>query len=122
MTARDHCNTPIRGYYHSGDIVNFGMTQAPAFCEGCGDPYPWTKEAVKAAQELAAQLDGLNKREREELRDTIPDLVRDTPQTKGAVLRFQKLLAKAGPQATETLRAVLVGVMVEAAKRKVSGP
>lgn len=121
MTECDRCTTPIRGFYHSGDIVNFGMGEVPAFCLGCGEPYPWTENAIKVAQELAAELDGLNREERAQLKETIPDLVRDTPRTQLAVLRFQKLLTKAKPQAAEALKEVVVGVAVETVKRIICG-
>ena len=89
----------------------------PNFCPDCGKPYPWTEAKLKAAQELANELDNLNPEERSLLKKSLDDIVRDTPQTTVAATRFKRLVAKAGKPAAEAFRKLLVDVLSETAKK-----
>lgn len=49
------CNANIRGKYHMDGVLNVSTAKnfpVPSFCYSCGAPYPWTKSALDAAQEL----------------------------------------------------------------------
>jgi hypothetical protein len=118
MSCED-CDAPIRGYYHAYMATAFPMTEPPAFCESCGSPYPWTSKGLEAARELAQELEGLDDVERIGLRDSLGDLVADTPRTELAALRVKKLLAKAGKGGADALRSILVSIATEAAKKSI---
>jgi hypothetical protein len=120
ITACEHCGKDIRGYLHGSGY--FGEMDRPAFCQYCGDPYPWTEAALSAARDIADELDNLSPDEREALKGTLDDLVRDSPRTSVAVLRFKKFAAKAGSAGAAGLRDVLVGVVTEAARKAIWGP
>ena len=110
-----NCNTPIRGYYHKVDrayeeldtMVNEILNPPPettldyttvrSFCPDCGKPYPWTEAKLKAAQELADSLEDLSPEEREILKKSFDDIIRDTPQTVVAANKFKMLVAKVKP-------------------------
>lgn len=119
ITVCRKCNTAIRGLHHAGagrPTVG-GPYSPPGFCHDCGEPYPWTATALQAAQELADELDDLTDEERETLKNSLDDLVRDTPRTAVAATRFKKLVARAGPAVADALKEILVDVVSESAKK-----
>ena len=66
--ACPNCGHPIRGDYISDLVVVMGHHyRAPAYCENCGKPYPWTERTKTAAEQLAKQLPGLSDAERGEI-------------------------------------------------------
>jgi len=125
----------IRGYYHESSLTQEKLDRMvlealtpppktildyatlPSFCPDCGKPYPWTEAKLKAAQELSDELDNLSSEERNLLKKSLDDIVRDTPQTTVAATRFKKLVAKAGKVAADGFRDILVDVLSEAAKK-----
>ena len=132
-----NCNVSINGFYHEGtadefdiegmieEIVNpppnitHDYTTVQSFCPDCGKPYPWTEAKLKAAQELSDELDNLSPEERNLLKKSLDDIVRDTPQTTVAVSRFKRLVAKAGPVAAEGFKKILWDIASEFAKRQI---
>jgi len=72
---------------------------------------------LSAARELVRELDKLNENERGILSRSLDDLVRDTPNTAVTALRFKQLVAKAGRDATEGLKTILIEVLAESAKK-----
>lgn len=73
------------------------------------------------AKEIADTLENLNETEREELKKSLDEIVRDTPQTQVAALKFKKLAAKAGLTAATALRDLLVDIASESAKKAIWG-
>ena len=118
----ENCNNSIRGIYHSpGSMIapppNVTWFPLPIFCPDCGKPYQWTESRLKAAQELADELENLSLEEREILKKSLDDIVRDSPQTTVAATRFKKIVAKAGKVVAEQLRELLVDIASETAKK-----
>ena len=130
-----NCNAPIRGYYHQGLLTQeeldrmvlealnpppktiLDYTTLPSFCPDCGKPYPWIEAKLKAARELTDLLEDLSSEEREALKKSFDDIVRDTPQTKVAATQFKRLAAKVGKIAAEQLRELVVDIASETAKK-----
>jgi hypothetical protein len=110
------CNAKIRG--HLRGVISGGDIDTPAFCYNCGRPYPWVEASLSAAKELADELDDLAPDEREALKGALNDLVSDTPKTTVAVVRFKKLMSKAGRVAAESLKKILMDVVTEAVRRQ----
>jgi hypothetical protein len=102
-------------------LIVAGGFNSPAFCHACGKPHPWTEAGLKAAQELAAELAGLNPEERETLAKSLPDIIRDTPRTSLAATRFRTLVAKAGPVAAEGFKKIITEMATEIAKGIILG-
>ena len=135
ITKCQNCNVSINGFYHEGtadefdiegmieEIVNpppnitHNYTTVPSFCPDCGKPYPWTEAKLKAAQELTDLLEELEPEEREILKKSFDDIVRDTPQTKVAATQFKRLLLKVGKTMAEQLRELVVDIASETAKK-----
>ena len=115
ITKCQYCRATIKGPYHFGP--NTSSWTRPSFCDDCGKPYPWTEATVKAAKELADELDKLSLEEREMLKKSIDDIIRDTPQTTVAATRFKKLIIKAGQPAAKAFRDLFVDVASETAKK-----
>jgi hypothetical protein len=116
ITACGHCGQKIRGYLHGVMPRNYDKP-APKFCHKCGTPYHWTEKGIKAAKELIAEAEKLSPEERESLSKSLDDLVRDTPGTHGAVIRFKKFLPKAGREIADAVRSIVVDIASEAAKK-----
>lgn len=121
IVSCQHCQARILGTYHSPDVVSFSTMTAPAFCRNCGKAFPWTASAVKAARFLADEIDSLSPAEREELKSTFDDLVRDTPKTTLATTRFKKFMSKAGKETAQAFRDILVDIASETAKKAIWG-
>lgn len=118
ITACPSCGTGIPGEYHVPGVAAIGFRyHAPAFCGQCGAAFPWTEARLTAARELSKEVEHLSPREREELAEALPDLIRDVPMTPVAATRFRRLLTKAGGPALGMFRELLVDVMSEAAKK-----
>jgi hypothetical protein len=117
ITECQNCNHPIRGYYHSPGVIYPSTREPPSFCHECGKPYPWTATKLEAAQELADELENLTQEEKDILKKSLDDLVRDSPKTTVAATRFKKLVRKAGGEATGSFKQILIGVVTEAAKK-----
>jgi hypothetical protein len=116
ITACANCGAKLRGSLHEG-WGSLSEEPIPAYCRACGRPYPWTEALLKAARELADEMEELSADEREQLKNSLDDLVSDTPRTGLAVVRFKKLVAKAGQAAAQGMKQILVSVATEAAKK-----
>ena len=87
----------IRGSYdYDSPVVPPPYKSPPSYCHACGKPYPWTALKLEAAKELVEELDGLDAEERQLLKQSLDDLVTDSPKTEVAGLRFKRLMKKGG--------------------------
>jgi hypothetical protein len=91
--------------------------KTPSFCSECGKPYPWTEGKLKAAQDLADEMEGLKSEEKALLKRSLDDIVKDSPQTNVAAIRFKKIMAKAGGVAATAFRDIIVDIASETAKK-----
>lgn len=121
IMACPECSTPIRGEYQVPGVVAITHYSAPAFCHSCGTSFPWTQRKLDAAKELADEFEELTKKEREKLKGSLDDLISDTPKTQVAEARFKRLMKKAGREAYDGMKSILVDVVSEAVKKSVFG-
>lgn len=121
ITQCPECKTDIRGYYHWPGVVSIKEYKAPAFCHHCGEPYPWTAATLRAVEELADEMDALSDDERAVLKQTLPDLVMETPRVRLAETRFKKLMRKAGAEGVEAMRALLTDLVSETVRKTLFG-
>jgi hypothetical protein len=112
------CGAPaIRGCPQCQAPIEFDLPGfKPAYCGGCGNPYPWTESALMAAKEYADELD-LDPEDKAKLKATFDELTVDTPRTELAVHRFKNFVRKIGPTAGDVLTKIIVNVATEAAKK-----
>lgn len=118
ITACPECKAPIRGQLRGSYSATY---KAPRFCHGCGKALPWTASALQAARMYAEELNELSSEERQQLKGTLDDLVKDTPATPLAAARFKKLLRKAGSGALEVMRKLVIDIASETAKKAITG-
>jgi hypothetical protein len=100
-----------------GYVVLVKLSSVPRYCSMCGKSYPWTKAKLEAAKELADTLDNLNAKEKEDLKRSLDDLVRETPQVNVAAYKFKKLVSKIGKEAADAFKGILVDVLSETVKK-----
>jgi hypothetical protein len=115
------CGAWIRGDYIVRGVPVKKLS-IPAFCHSCGKPYPWTCSAIAAARLLAEEMDGLSPAEQEQLKLSLDDILRETPQTPVAISRFKKLAMKAKHEGASALRAILIDIVSESVKKAIWGP
>ena len=123
IMACPSCQTAIRGFYHASAVIKmFNDYDAPAFCYKCGKPFPWTFARLRAAEDLADELDGLTSDDRESLKKSLHDLVWETPITPVAETRFKKIMRKAGKDGYESMRSLLTNIVSEVVRKTIFGP
>ncbi|MHB8601937.1 MAG: DUF2321 domain-containing protein [Nitrosotalea sp.] len=111
------CEESIRGYRHMTGVIYTSESVAPNFCINCGNSYPWTKIKLDAAKELVQMQSNITSEEQETLNQSIDDIVKDTPRTNIAVLKFKHLMGKVGIETASALKEILIGITTEAAKK-----
>jgi hypothetical protein len=121
ITQCQSCDAPIRGREYIFDFLSgsrpIGLHRVAQFCYQCGEPYPWLKEKLDAAKELAQELDELSEEEKQLLTKSIDDLVKETPKTELAAIKFKKMLSKTGKETAEAFRSILIDIVSELAKK-----
>jgi len=121
ITNCPDCNSNIRGYYHIPGVIGFSDFNTPAYCYNCGSPYPWTISRLEAALELASEFDGLTNDEKEQLKQSLPDLIKNSPKTVVAETRFKKIMKKTGKESYEGMKSILIDVVSETVKKTLFG-
>lgn len=121
ITKCPNCKTNIRGDYEVEGVavISSRISPAPAYCYNCGNPFPWTKSAIDAAQLLINEDENLNPLEKQQFTDSLPDLFVEspTPKTQVAIVRFKKFLGKAATYTAEGIKDIFVDVASEAIKK-----
>jgi hypothetical protein len=115
------CEEIIQGFCHIPGVIHTSSGETPSFCHACGKPYPWTLSRLQAAQSLADEMDSLTDAEKITLKSTLDDLIRDTPQSAVAVVRFKKLAAKGSSQVGQAFRDILVDIVSETVRKGLWG-
>lgn len=113
-----NCNNAIQGDYVVPGVVAIGLgpKKPPAYCHACGAPFPWTVESLNAARQLTLEAEELSG-QKEQLIESLPDLVSESPRTKVAVNRWKKALETVTPQLGGMLKEILVDVVSESVKK-----
>jgi dCTP deaminase len=88
----------------------------PSHCSECGSALPWTAFRQRAAADLVNLQENLSEVEKELLKNSLNDLIRDTPQTALAIQGLRILCAKVGTDAIEHFRSILAPILSDAAK------
>jgi Uncharacterized protein conserved in bacteria len=69
------------------------------------------------ARELADEFDELDSSDKEKLKGTLDDLVKDSPKTDLATGRFKKIMAKVGKDSYDAMRGIITDIISETAKK-----
>ena len=96
--------------------IGFYDYNPPGFCYKCGTEFPWTERKKIAAIELFIE-ETQDQDEQREFRESVEQIVRDTPQAQVAGRRINRLLEKVGKSTASVIRDLLVDVVGEAVKK-----
>ena len=110
------CKRNIRGYYRSNVI---GRYYKPSYCIHCGDPFPWISKRLKSAEELADIVDEFTDEDKRLLTESLNDLVRDTPRSQVAAIRFKKIVSKTTSNIGAAFRDILIDIVAESVKKQI---
>jgi hypothetical protein len=114
-----NCGTPFQGDHVYHGHIDWMTT--PSYCYGCGTAFPWTNARIAAAKEHAAEIEGLDEHERQQLPGIIDDLASGGSRTELAVGRFNRIMKKVAPTVGSVLQRVVVDVASETAKKLIGG-
>ena len=121
----EKCDTNLKGSYREVSVIDppywypNRQYQKPSYCYNCGEPLQWTKLSKESAYELIELADALNDSEKKEFKNSIDDLILESPRTNTAVLKFQKFAKKAGTEITKGLRDIIVDLVSETVKKSI---
>lgn len=114
-----NCGVSIRGDYTVPGVINLSSTyHPPLYCHNCGTPYPWTKTAIEAIQEMIWEDNELSDDEKERLCKSLPDIVAETPKTNLAVSRVKKAAMHSASILKDVLMQFAVDFGCELAKKQ----
>lgn len=120
ITACAKCTTDIRGFHHMSGVIH-SQYERPAFCFKCGAPFPWTAAGLEAARSLADIIEGLKPEDREALKTSVNDLVKNTPATRVAETRFKQIMKRSGKEVADGMRSVLTDIISETVRKTIFG-
>ena len=113
------CNWPIRGLQQniSGMYRPTDPYNKPYYCYNCGAAYPWTQRIIDSAVELLSLEDDINDQTKQIIKDAIPTLMTETPDTPIAAAKYKKGTVKVSQFVKDALHSLLVDVVSETAKK-----
>ncbi|OIO75840.1 MAG: hypothetical protein AUJ85_01890 [Elusimicrobia bacterium CG1_02_37_114] len=118
ITKCNHCSTDIRGNYTPGQYNPTPMDKIPPpYCYSCGKPFPWTESKINSIKELTDEIESLTNEDKESLKNSIADIISNTPRTELGANRIKKYLSKAGKEVSQGFRDILVDIASETAKK-----
>jgi hypothetical protein len=118
ITACPGCNEPIRGSYEVPGVGFLSGYHAPAYCQECGKPFPWTEARLRAARELVDLERDLDAEQARQVKADLSTIATDSPAAKVAATRLSRLWSRvSGP-----LKDATVEIATEAAKKILLGP
>jgi len=116
ISACSGCREPIPGYFYQD--AGRPLERIPQYCHACGRPMPWTERSMSGARALIRELASLDPYERDQLRRSIDDIIRETPKTPLAILRINRVLERLGGEQAQALREILISVASEPVKQR----
>ena len=113
-----HCGSPLHGMYEIPGVVCLGAKyHKDLYCYNCGNPYPWTESIINSAVEILSLDEELSKENIDILKNAIPDLLVDTPQTPVATARYKRFLDKTQNFIKNSLYQLFVDVLSDTVKK-----
>lgn len=117
ITACPNCGANIRGNYDC-DVFILGATKTvDSYCYNCGSPYPWTQKILDSAIELLSLDTELSTDTKELIKNAIPYLLVDQPETPVAIAKYRSGISKAGQIVKDSMYQLLVDVLSDTAKK-----
>ena len=111
LTKCTQCGTDIRGLHYINGSPAYHYSR-PNHCHNCGEPFPWIISHIKLIGELVDEL-GLEKNDRETLRNEAKHIVCDTQRTTLARSIFKKILSSLNSGMLKTFSKSLIDMGIE---------
>ncbi|WP_217971470.1 DUF2321 domain-containing protein [Staphylococcus xylosus] len=112
-----NCSAPIQGYYYIPGFLGSSDYQVPYYCHECGSAYPWTNKILENAVELVSLDDKLSEEHKTIIKNSIPNLIVDSPTTPLAQAKYKKYMSHAADYVQEGARNLLIDVVSESVKK-----
>ena len=116
ITTCPHCGAVLHGELECG-VISLGTAPVQSYCYNCGNPYPWTESALEAITLMIQEDEKLSASERQNLEQSLPDILSETPKTKVASIRIKKAILSAGKFTADALRQFVIDFGCELAKK-----
>ena len=114
----EQCDSPIQGRIHIDSVISSRrLERSPAYCYNCGKPFPWTVSNLASINELLDLDDKLSDKEKDVIRDCVPDLLAETPKTQVAVVKSKILMKKMGDDTFNAVKVSISGFASETVKK-----
>lgn len=123
------CLAPIRGStkqisMYVGDEVYYNDARStdmlyPNYCVYCGNPYPWTSRIIESAVEALSFDKSIKEETKEIIRNAIPHLIVDTPDTPLEAAKFRSSFDKFNKLVKSTLYQLLVDVLSDSIRKTI---
>lgn len=95
----------------------FASENVPAYCVHCGNPMPWTEDALRKTEELLDVIDELTPSEKQALKASLPDLISDTPSTPVAAIKTGKAMKRVEAHFREAFRQIMFNLIAAKAQQ-----
>ena len=114
------CQKEIRGRARISGMIFPYTLPARKYCDECGEPFPWTRQAIDAAKELLTETELTAEEQSNAARD-IEDIIQGTQRSKVAIERLKRYSQKAGGWLWGEIKSILVEYASEATKKMIQG-
>jgi hypothetical protein len=122
ITSCPDCSAPIRGHYLPPGVPEVGGEYLPPnFCFACGSQFPWTAEKLRAANDLADELEDVTPDERTKLKTAIEEVAGGGPRAEAGAARIKRMLGTATTTVGQALWRITVEIASDAAKKILLG-
>lgn len=119
INACPACKTPIRGFLWNTGVIGYGW-EPSAYCHACGRAYPWTERKVAALAEAIDEAEQLSPDDKAKLKESIPDIVAETPKSNTAAARLKSAITKAGKTGGKLIYDVAIRVAADVVTKSIS--
>ena len=116
MSECPECRHAIPGYHNTPGAIVVYEYEPPKHCGGCGSAYPWTARMLQELVEAVGEFEELGPEDAARFRDSVADVVKDTPKTKRASAHIKSLVDKLSGPHRGVIKDLLLKVACEAAK------
>lgn len=110
------CESSIRGKYHQPNVFVARAVPVPAYCHGCGRPYPWQEAAIANLKDILREGE-LSNDDIAAAEAALPDVLRDTPKSEAAALRLKRIMGGLGKPVYDVALKVVSDIASETAKK-----